>query len=238
MAVPTFTVACLSKKHLAKDVYELTFEKPEGFTFKAGQFILFDVPHPDNASDIQARAYSIASSPDDPELLFLICLTEGGRMSRWITEKCKDGKKLTMKGPFGTFVLDEDPAKELLFLATSTGLAPFWSQLRYALLREDKRPMTLIYGARSEADLFYTEELKTLAAAHPNLDLHITLSQPSDSWQGLRGRVQTLVPTVVTDITRAVVYACGSPAMTLDIKKTALEEWGLTKKDVHVEGYI
>jgi hypothetical protein len=34
------------------------------------------------------------------------------------------------------------------------------------------------------------------------------------------------------------LYACGNPQMTLEVKKLALEQWGLQKMDVHVEGYI
>jgi ferredoxin-NADP reductase len=190
MAIPTFSTRCLSKTLIARDVYELVFEKPEGFGFQAGQFILFDVPHPDNKEDIQARAYSIASTPDDEQILLVIRLLEGGRMSRWITEKCREGSSLLMKGPFGNFLLDADASKDLLFLCTSTGLAPIWSHIRTALAAGDTRRMVLIYGARSEEDLFYADHIQQLASTYPNFQVHIALTQPSDAWAGLRGRVR------------------------------------------------
>ncbi len=239
MPVPTYTVRCTENTLIARDVYQVRFAKPEGFMFKPGQFILFDVPHPDNKEDIQARAYSIASTPDEPDLLFAIKLTPGGRMSRWLVEKITPGKSsFVMKGPFGTFVVDPNPDRELLFLCTSTGNGPFRSQIKAALEAGDRRPMDLIYGVRSEEDLFWEQEFTQLANQYDTLSLHFCLSQGSDAWTGHRGRVQTLIPQVVRDFSRKSLYACGSPVMTKEIKELALTQWGMTKKDVHVEGYI
>jgi ferredoxin-NADP reductase len=42
----------------------------------------------------------------------------------------------------------------------------------------------------------------------------------------------------VKDKTATQVYICGAPEMVNDIKKLALETWGLPKANVHAEGYI
>jgi hypothetical protein len=103
MVTPSYTVTCTYKKLIAPGVYEFAFTKPEGFTFKAGQFVLFDVPLLTNPTDMQARAYSIASTPEDLELLFAIKIVPGGRMSTFVEEALREGTTLTMKGPFGVF---------------------------------------------------------------------------------------------------------------------------------------
>lgn len=238
MATPTYTVGCTYIERIARDVYELRFAKPEGFTFIPGQFILFDVPHPDNNDDIQARAYSIASTPDESELMFGIKLTPGGRASRWLEEKVKVGTKVVMKGPFGFFTVKPEDTKDLLFVGTSTGIAPFRSQLVHLLKKGDLRQMDLIYGVRSEEDVFWVEELTKLCQDHENFNLHLAFTQPSEAWAGYKGRVQTIVPLLQKDLALRSIYVCGSPIMTKELKQLCLEQWGVQKAQLHVEGYI
>ncbi|OGJ56218.1 hypothetical protein A3D88_03005 [Candidatus Peribacteria bacterium RIFCSPHIGHO2_02_FULL_52_16] len=237
MPVPSFITTCKKNERIANDIYEIVFEKPEGFTFKAGQYILFDVPLMENANDIQTRAFSIASSPKEDDLLFAMKLKPGGRASRWIVEQLKPGMSARMQGPFGRFVLDPASDKELLMIGTSTGVAPYRSQLPM-ILPTIKQRIDLIFGARSEDDLFWKEPLENLAKQSENFFLHIALSKPSGTWKGHTGRVQTLVPLIVKDFSNKSVYICGSPDMTTELKKTALEQWGVEKQNLHVEGYI
>ena len=238
MAVPTFTVVCTKKRVIARDVYEIAMTKPADFTFKPGQFVLFDVPLVDNPADVQTRAFSIASTPSESELLFAIKLVPGGRASRWVKEMVEEGSEIVIKGPFGNFLLDPAPDRSLLFIATGTGIAPFRAQIVDALQRGDTRRMDVIFGVRSEEDVFWVEEMESLAQKYPNLFLHVTLSAPAGEWTGHRGRVQALAGQVVKEFANTLVYACGNPDMTKDIKNLAMTEWGLDRKAVHIEGYI
>lgn len=238
MPVPSFHVSCLRNNRIANGVYEFVLEKPEGFAFKGGQFVLFDVALIDDPANIQTRAFSIASAPSEKELIFVAKMKEGGRASRWIEEVLKPGTVVRMQGPFGNFKLDTETDKEYLFIATSTGNAPFRSQMLEALERGDTRRMDLIMGVRAEEDLFWKEEFQAIAQKHENVFVHFALSGAGEGWTGHRGRVQTLVPLIVSDFSRKSVYVCGSPDMTKELKQICLEQWGMEKKDLHVEGYI
>ena len=238
MPTPTYTVTCTDIQRLTKEIYEVHFGKPEGFRFKAGQFILFEVPLVDNPADIQTRAYSIASTPHETELLFLIKITPGGRMSRFLEEKLAVGSMLVMKGPFGLFTIPDEHDRDILFIATSTGVAPFRSQVMDLIHKSKKHRMDLVFGVRSEEDVFWHKDLAALSGAHEHFFLHLALSQPSPAWTGHRGRVQTLVPSIVDDFTSKSIYVCGSPNMTKDVKVLCLSQWGATKEQVHIEGYI
>lgn len=237
MPTPRYSVTCLQNTLIAKDIYDIRFAKPEGFNFKAGQFILFDVPLLTNPSDIQTRAYSIASSPEEEELIFIIKLKEGGRASIWIEESLKAGDTVSMQGPFGVFTLPGNVEKDVLMICTSTGIAPFRSQIPELLSRGFSQSIDLIYGARNEEDLFWVEYFEELERTHPNFKVHVTLSQPSPSWTGHTGRVQTVLPTI-EHLTERNVYVCGSPVMTADIKKLCLEQYGIERSQFHMEGYI
>jgi ferredoxin-NADP reductase len=238
MVTPTYTVVCTKNQQVAEGVYEMSFTKPEGFTFKAGQFVLFDVALLENPSDIQTRALSIASRPEESELLFVAKMSLGGRISRWIEEKLVIGTEAVIKGPFGFFTLKDEGDRELLWIATSTGIAPFRSMLAEALQKNPRRRIDLIFGARNEEHLFWKEELEQRTQQHENFFLHIALSAPSSSWKGHKGRVQTLVPLIIRDFTNKDVYVCGSPEMTKELKLLCLNDWGVDKKNLHVEGYI
>lgn len=238
MAIPVHHITCTKKEQIARGVYDIRFTKPEGFSFKPGQFVLFDVPLKDKPDDIQTRAFSLASVPAESELIVVAKMKEGGRASIWIEEMIDVGSPVSMKGPFGNFQLDRSTDKDYLFVATSTGVGPFRSQILEALGEGDTRRMDLVFGVRSEEDIFWKEEFEKLSQQYENFFLHISLSAPTESWTGHKGRVQTLVPLLVKDFLRKNVYVCGSPDMTKDLKQICLEQWNIEKKDLHVEGYI
>lgn len=256
MAIPVYTTVCTSKNLIARGVYELRFTKPEGFTFVAGQFILIDVPLVGKMNDVQTRALSIASLPEEKDFLFVVKLLPGGRLSRWIEEVLAVGMSVTFKGPFGNFTLKPSPVGatptpspaaagegtnpgSLFFIATGAGIAPFRPMVIEAAKKFPDRRIDILFGVRSEEDLFWQQWLEETSKYYPSVFTHITLTQPSPAWTGHKGRVQTVAPQVVgSDFTGKHLYVCGNPDMTTEVKRLALEEWGVGKKDVHVEGYI
>ncbi|MEQ1849679.1 MAG: FAD-binding oxidoreductase [Candidatus Peribacteraceae bacterium] len=237
MPTPRHTIVCTKKELVAPGVYELRFMKPAELHFQAGQFLLFDVPHLENPADIQPRAYSIASAPNESELLFCIKLKEGGRASTWIVESLDIGTSVSAVGPLGLFTV-RDNEHELFFVATGAGLAPFRSQIKHALESGDTRPMHLVFGVRNPEDFFWVHELKSLAEKYQNFSLHCTLSGESAEWNGMKGRVQTVLPRIITKSDASSVYICGAPEMVSDVKKYCIESLGLPKGQVHAEGYI
>ncbi len=238
MVTPSYTVTCTRKKLIAPGVFEFGFTKPENFTFKAGQFVLFDVPLLASPSDIQPRAYSIASVSEDPELLFVIKLTPGGRMSMYVEQQLDIGSIMTIKGPFGFFTLREDPSVDILLACTGAGIAPFRAIAIDALQKGDTRSIDVLFVVRNEEDFFWLQNFRDLEAAHPNFHLHLSLSQPKEGWQGLTGRVQQAIPQLQKELSKVLLYACGNPDMTKEVKTLAVGPWGMAKERVHIEGYI
>ncbi len=239
MPVPTFTITCKKNVRIAPGVHEILFDKPAGFSFKAGQFVLFDVPLVANPADIQPRAYSIASIHADPDLLFVVKLTPGGRTSTWIEQALTVGTQVVMKGPFGVFTLEHKKTdKNYLFLCTGAGVAPFRAQIRAALAAGDKRKMDLVFGARERKDLFWTEEFTAMMKEFPNFTFHTSLTSGEPDWDGHRGRVQVIAPQIIGDGSAVSVFICGAPEMVKDVKKHCIEDWGIAKTDVHAEEYV
>ncbi|PIR49591.1 hypothetical protein COU79_04055 [Candidatus Peregrinibacteria bacterium CG10_big_fil_rev_8_21_14_0_10_54_7] len=238
MPTPAFHITCTKNALIAQDVYEMRFRKPTDFSYKAGQFILFDVPLVENPEDIQTRAYSIASAPHEKDLLFIVKLLEGGRASRWVKESLSEGDTVRMQGPFGRFLLDDEEKSEFLFLCTSTGIAPFRSHVLEALHTGDTRTMDLMFGNRFAGDLFWMEEFEKLALEHPSFSFYPVLSKPTGAWKGHKGHVQDIALQITKDLTKKRIYICGSPAMTDELKQLCLASWNIPKENLHVEGFI
>lgn len=238
MTTPSYTTVCTRNSPIARDVREIRLAKPPGFSFQPGQFVLFSVPLADNPADVQPRAYSIASEPQEPDLLFVLKLREGGRASRWCTDILREGTAVAMQGPFGALLLDHSTTKNRLFLCTSTGIAPFRSMILSALAAGDTRRMDLLFGAWNEEGLFWTEDFRNLTARHSSFHYHIVLDSPSSAWSGHRGHVQDIAPRIAEDCGGRSIYICGNPVMVAAAKQCCLWQWGAPAEDVHVEGYI
>lgn len=238
MPTPTYTIRCTAHRKIAEGVFEFTLKKPDGFSFKAGQFVMFQVPLIDKLTDIQPRAFSIASSPEEEELLFVAKIKEGGRAGRWISEALHEGSDVTFLGPLGNFLLDEKADKPYLFLATCSGVAPLRSQIIHALKAGDRRKMDLVFGVRAEENMFWKQEFEALTGEYSNLSVHVPLSRPSPAWKGLAGHVQDVIPQVVKDISQRGIYICGNPAMVKEVKEIALSKWGIASIDFHSEDYV
>lgn len=201
-------------RNLTHDVREigLRLTDPAEIHFKAGQFVSFDVPHP-KLNRPATRAYSIASPPiQKGRITLLLNLIPGGPGSTYLFG-LKEGDDTQFKGPAGSFYLKEDGQRNLLFVATGTGIAPFRSMLDHLLESGFSRSATLYWGLRSQKDLYYQKEFEALAAQRRNFRFITTLSRPEPGWTGTTGRVSKLVAEQVSSVTNLSVYLCGNSGM-------------------------
>jgi len=204
---------------------ELRLKEPPAIAFKAGQFVSFEVGR-DALNRTIVRPYSIASPPSQPERpLLLLNLVQGGPGSTYLFS-LRVGDETQFKGPTGAFYLREDPARDLLFVATGTGIAPLRSMLYALSERGFPRPVTLYWGLRSQRDLYYQDELEALARAHPNFSFVTTLSRPEDGWTGERGRVTPLVRRALRPCRTSPSISAGTKGMIKDVT-AVLQKKGL-----------
>jgi len=205
-------------RDLTHDVRELDLRlmEPPQITFKAGQFVSFEVGLNEKQQTI-IRPYSIASTPRQQDVLTLLFnLVPGGPGSTYLFS-LKDGEETQFKGPAGSFRLHDDPARDHLFVATGTGIAPIRSMLLALFEKSAACSVTLFWGLRSQRDLYYQDELEAWARAHPKFSFVITLSRPEDGWSGERGRVTRLVETRIAFVQNLAAYVCGSENMIKDV---------------------
>ncbi|MGE0680821.1 MAG: ferredoxin--NADP reductase [Candidatus Binatia bacterium] len=175
-----------------KDTRSLFLRLPaeQSLVFTPGQFLSLLLPI---SEQIRTRAYSIASDPEDGNLLE-ICfnLVPGGLGSQYLFE-CKRGEVLRFTGPWGTFVFGQPPQEECVFIADGVGIAPIRPMVKRALSLETGRPIRLLYSARRKEDFLYWAELQTLERHYPQFSFEPLLFEPPAQWRGLAG---ALVETV------------------------------------------
>lgn len=227
-AIPTETATIESKITLNHNVVELRLAKPSGFTFAAGQFIQLIVTESEPRI---RRSYSISSTPESPYIELCIKLLPDGIGSAYVAAR-RVGDTLSFLGPQGKFVVNDHTAP-ITCVATGVGLAPIIGIIEDELVHQrNTSDINLIFGVRSEQDIFWMERLETLARDYANFHYTLTLSQPSTSWQSHTGRVTSHLPNSLP--TPHHVFLCGSLDMVKDVRQhfTAL---GLPPTMIHFE---
>src|SRR6202042_1601616 len=166
------------------------------FGFVPGQWLSIKATTPDGEEI--TRAYSIASPPENGHVALCLNRVHEGFMSNHLCNMA-EGQQIAFQGPFGNFIL-HPPARDTVFIATGTGIAPFRSMLHWLLAEHDRhqgRQFWLLFGARYTQDIYYREEFERLAAEHANFRFLPALSRGEAEWRGLRGYVQEHLPEIV-----------------------------------------
>lgn len=182
----------------APDVLRLRLLPERPLRYRAGQHLVLW-----SASGI-ARPYSLASLPgEDPWLEFHIDCRLPGAFSDFARQlKAGDSVRL---GELRGGALHYEPEwhdRPLLLMASGTGLAPLWGLLREALRSNHQGPIRVIHQAHDTAGHYLAEPLRTLAAAH--LELDVTLMTSAESAEVLAQL--RLVSR------RTIALLCGHPA--------------------------
>jgi ferredoxin-NADP reductase len=163
----------------------IVFETDEPFEFAAGQYLSIRYGN-------RTRAYSIASSPTREDTELCIRRVPDGRLSTRLCEELSVGDEITVRGPHGHLLLEDVSERDLVFLATGTGVAPMKSMIDYVFEagrdehRGEPRDVWLFLGAAWEDDLPYHDAFSDLAMEHENFHYVPCLSREPwlTDWDG------------------------------------------------------
>lgn len=207
-----------------------------GMEFQAGHYINLLIP----GMEDKPRAFSIASPPSEKNLIELnVALVEGGPATTWLHNELKVGDEIHFSGPYGRFFVRESAPEPMLFLAGGSGLSSPKSMILDLFERGESRPVTFIYGARNQNELYYRELFEELAAEHPNFTyLPVLSEEPEDSgWEGARGYVHEAAKAHFDGkFAGNKAYMCGPPPM-IDACITTLMQGRLFEKEMFMENF-
>jgi ferredoxin-NADP reductase len=216
--------------------FEWEITQGGAFSFAAGQFISLTL-----ARDGQeyTRAYSIASPPR-ADGRFDLCLNRvpGGFFSNYLCDLAC-GAEMEFTGPHGFFTVEQPVRRDLVFIATGTGIAPIRGMLIDLFAREPKCPhqISLLFGVRYPETILYREEFERMAREHRNFHFVPTLSRPPETWHGATGYVQQQLRKGFAGRQDFAAYLCGLKAMVDDVRGILKKEFGLDRKRIRYEKY-
>ena len=222
-----FTSTVTEIKYLNDEVFIISLSCPDDFTFEAGQFVIIKFTEDGKP---KPRSYSIFNPPSQKGMLqSCIKLVEGGFASE-IFKKTKEGDTFTIKGALGGMRFNP-VTKKHMFLCTGSGITPFYSIVMEYLEKNPDHEFTLVFGTRTQKDLFLYDELTKLDKEHSNFTYIPTLTR--EEWDGAQGRVHAHIPEDISDTT---FYICGLKDMVLGTKEI-LEEKGVASENIKFERY-
>lgn len=218
----------------------------ESFDFRPGQFVTLDLPIHEKPNK-RWRSYSIASWPDGTNVIELvIVLLEGGAGTNYLFNEVTVGSELTLRGPQGVFTLPEPIEKDLFFICTGTGIAPFRSMSHHMLNHNiPHQNIYLLFGCRHFSDCLYGEELKELAERMPSFHYIPTFSRESATDNHLirTGYVHGIYEEICREsssgpngLKPASFFLCGWKNM-IDEAKQRIQALGYDRKSIHQELY-
>lgn len=122
------------KQQIAHDSYSFKMTIPEGYTWKAGQHVLWRIPdYAVDEGDNDTRVFTIASAPEDGYLMFATKIAELHTSFKDILlNKIKPGDRIQIAEARGTFAFN--PAKDKsLIIVGGIGITPIRSLIRHEL---------------------------------------------------------------------------------------------------------
>ena len=158
------------------------------------------------------RSYSIGSAPDDGHLLLTVERLDDGEVSPYLVDELRAGDQLELRGPIGGyFVWERSLGGPLILVAGGSGVVPLRSMLRQQSASGRDVPVSLLYSARTLADILYRDELVRLGTGD-GVDVRFTLTRLApDGWQGYQRRIDAEMLEQVgwSPGERPLVYICG-----------------------------
>jgi len=156
----------------------------------------------------------------------------GGKVSQHLVHHCQVGDVIELGAAFGEMTLTSTPQPRL-FIAAGSGITPLMSLLSSLTEQPLQQPTTLIYWARSRADLCFSETLQRLAQRDPLLKIHTVLTRESQLLEHeLSGRPrQDLFQQLVPDLAQRHVYACGPDGFVRSVEALLAQQVTLFKAE-------
>ena len=224
---------------LCKGTTAFYFERPNGFEFRAGQFVnltLLDTAETDLEGT--TRSLSLASAPLERDLM--VAMRNRDTAFKRAIHKLPAGSSILFQGPFGDFTLHRDTARPAVFLAGGIGITPFRSMLRHATTMQSLHRIFLFYANRRPEEVAFFEELRNLEQVNPNFRLITTITQPSNPTP--KGVTESGYFTVkilekwIPDLRTPIFYLAGPPGGVTSMRLT-LNAAGVPDDEIRTEEF-
>ena len=218
----TYTVSLKHRREVAEGTTAFLFEKPDGLSFKAGQYLNFTLlDPPETDAEGNTRTFSIASAPDEEELMMATRMRDTA--FKRVLKTMPLGAQVEIEGPYGNFTLHKNAARPAVFLTGGIGITPYRSIIRDAGRKKLPHRLLLFYSNRRPEDGAFLEELQQAERDNPNYQFIGTMTDMANSkrpWQGKTGYInRDMLAQSISDLTTPIYYIAGPPGMVTAMRK-------------------
>ena len=240
-AVASSSFICKLKdgKEVAEGTMAFRFEKPSGWTFKAGQYLdmtLLDPPESDAEGNV--RSFSIASAPHEETLMVATRMRDTA--FKRVLKTVPIGTPVRIEGPSGDLILQNDSTRAAVFLAGGIGITPFRSIVQWAAKEKSPHRIVLFYSNRRPEDAPFLEELENLERENPKYKLIASMTEMEKShrpWNGETGLIdQEMLGRHLKGAASPIYYIAGPPAMVKGLHEM-LNKAGVDDDDIRAEEF-
>ncbi len=230
-----YRLTLVSKRALGPDTYEFAFRPDRPLAFAPGQYVELAVPHGRADSRGERRFFTVPSSPTDTLVRFGVKFQNPASSYKLRLWNLPIGGTLVAAQVDGDFTLPKNPKQPLVFIAGGIGITPFRSMVAYLKDTGARRPVTLLYSARSPGDLAYRGFFDRAASV---LGLHtvytVTDPAPKD-WDGQRGYLDPkMIVAAVPQYQRSRFYLSGPRSMVLHFQ-SVLADMGVPRRSIRTD---
>jgi ferredoxin-NADP reductase len=234
------TARLISREEVAEGTMAFHFEKPSGFSFRAGQFADVTLTDPlETDTEGNTRSFSIASPPFANELVFTTRMRDTA-FKRSLKE-ATSATKLKISPAAGSFTLHKNLAKPAVFLAGGIGITPFLSMVQQADRDRLSQKLYLFYSNRRPEDAAFLDTLTTLETTNPNFRLVCTMTEMSKSKREWKGETALLDKQMLcrhlADLQGPIYYIAGPPIMVTAMRE-ALVNAGVEENDIKIDEFV
>jgi ferredoxin-NADP reductase len=233
------TSKLIGREVVAEGTMAFHFEKPPGFSFKAGQSADVTLTNPpETDAEGNTRTFSIASPPFENELLFTTRMRDTAFKCSLKTVPLDTEVKIGVAA--GSFTLHKNPAKPAVFLAGGIGITPFLSIVRQADWDRLPQKLYLFYSNRRPEDAAFLDTLQTLETTNRNFRLICTMTEMSKSKKAWKGETvlidKEMLSRHVAALQGPIYYIAGPPTMVAAMRQTLVSA-GLDEDDIRTEEF-
>jgi CDP-4-dehydro-6-deoxyglucose reductase len=198
------TVARLERLDDATLVMHLKTPRSRTLRFFAGQHVKL------NINGQPSRNKSIASCPCNArQLRFHLRRNPGDAFTTYVFDSMQTGETVTVEGPQGSFVLDEDSRRPLVLLAHETGFAPLQSIIEHAIALELAQPMHLYWVVDRPGGHYLHNQVRAWVDALDNFRYTPLVNEPGAAGAALDTAGAAVVRDY-PDLSQHDVYLSGS----------------------------
>lgn len=161
----------IAKEPRIENVYTFTFEPDKKVTWQPGQYMHYELPHPDADDRGVERWFTISAPPYFGKIQLTTRFdTERSSTFKRALQKLEIGTVLGAGDPRGEFLIEEDATRHV-FIAGGIGITPYHSMLLQLDHDGKQLNVDLLYANRDN-NFVFDDEFQALASKHSEFKIY------------------------------------------------------------------